>query len=233
MIVEIFNALLYQPMLNALILIYIGVGSFGLAVIILTLFIKALTHSMNKKAIESQKKIAELQPKIKELQEKYKDDKERMSIEMLSLWKLHKFNPFAGILPLFVQIPVVIALYWVFMNGFDLEKIKPMLYSFVTITDPINSLFLMIDLSKASIPLAFVAAIVQYYQARSMSIKNTTKKKEGEEPEVSEIIQKQMTYVVPAITLAVLWTLPSAIGLYWVTSSVITIIEQKIVMKNS
>ena len=59
------------------------------------------------------------------------------------------------------------------------------------------------------------------------------KKKEGEEPEVAEIVQKQMTYVVPAITLAVLWTLPSAIGLYWITSSVITIIEQKIVMKNS
>jgi YidC/Oxa1 family membrane protein insertase len=227
-IIEIFNALLYQPMLNTLIFLYLNIKSFGIAVIVLTVFVKILIHPLNKKAIETQKKITELQPKMKELQEKYKDDQQRLAIEVMSLYKLHKFNPFAGILLLFIQLPVIIALYWVFVNGFALDKIQPMLYSFVHLTSTIDPFFLGINLSEKNIPLAFLAAVVQYYQVKT----STPKLKEeqpGKEPEVTEIVQKQMVFFVPFITFFVLFTLPSAVGLYWITSSIVTILEQKMI----
>ncbi|MDD4409136.1 MAG: YidC/Oxa1 family membrane protein insertase [Candidatus Pacebacteria bacterium] len=233
----IFNALLYQPMLNILILLYLVIKNFGVAVIALTILVKILIHPLNKKAIESQKKITELQPKIKELQENYKDDQQRMAIELMSLYKLHKFNPFAGILLLFIQLPIIIALYWVFLNGFSMDKIQPFLYSFVNLSEAINPLFLSIDLSKASIPLAFLAAAIQYYQVKTSATTMTAKKKEdgvkkdGSDMDIAEMMQKQMTFMVPIITLVVLWTLPSAVGLYWMVSSIVTVIEQKIVMK--
>lgn len=232
MIGEIFNALLYQPMLNVLILLYIGLKNFGLAVIVLTIIVKILIHPLNKKSIEAQKKMNELQPKIKEIQEKYKDDQQRMSIEMLSLWKLHKFNPFIGIFLLFIQLPIIIALYWVFINGFHLEQIQPALYSFIELTKPIETMFFSIDLGQPNVYIAVLAAIVQYYQAKSLAIKKEKKEEDkGKDPELAEIIQKQMTFIIPIVTLGVLWFLPSAVGLYWVTSSLVTIIEQKIVMK--
>lgn len=230
----IFNALLYQPMLNVLILFYLGIKNFGVAIILLTIIVKAVIHPLNRKALESQKKMAEIQPKIKELQEKYKDDQQRMAIEVLSLYKLHKFNPFAGIGMLFIQLPIIWALFMVFTNGFNMEKIQPMLYSFVSLNSAtINAFFLTVDLSKASIPFAFLAAAVQYYQVKTSTpaVKKPENEGEKKEPEMAEIMQKQMVFIVPVITFVVLFNLPAAIGLYWMASSLITVIEQKIVYK--
>lgn len=233
---SIFNALLYQPMLNILILLYLTIKNFGVAIILLTIIVKILIHPLNKKALESQKKIAEIQPKIKELQEKYKDDQQRMAIEVLSLYKLHKFNPFAGIGMLFIQLPIIWALFMVFTNGFNIAKIQPMLYSFVSLNSAtINAFFLTVDLSKASIPFAFLAAAVQYYQVKTSipaipEVKNE-ESKEKKELGMAEVMQKQMTFLVPIITFVVLFSLPAAIGLYWIVSSLLTVVEQKIVYK--
>ncbi|MDD5098583.1 MAG: YidC/Oxa1 family membrane protein insertase, partial [Candidatus Pacebacteria bacterium] len=99
----IFNSLLYQPMLNFLVWFYVITGNFGVAVIVLTLLIKFLTNPLNEKALESQKAMAEIQPRLKEIQEKYKDDKDKQAQQMINLYKETKFNPFSGILLLFIQ----------------------------------------------------------------------------------------------------------------------------------
>lgn len=83
----IYNAILYQPMLNFLVLIYVLTGNFGIAVIVLTVLIKCLTNPLNKKAIESQKAMTEIQPKLKEIQKKYKDAPEKQAQEMIALYK--------------------------------------------------------------------------------------------------------------------------------------------------
>ncbi|MFA5080218.1 MAG: YidC/Oxa1 family membrane protein insertase [Candidatus Paceibacterota bacterium] len=229
-----FNAVLYQPMLNILVLFYLFVKDFGVAIILLTILVKVVTHPINKKAIESQKKMAEIQPKIKELQEKYKDDQQRMAIEVMSLYKLHKFNPFAGIGMLFIQIPIIWALFQVFLVGFNLEKIKLSLYSFVSISSSINPTFFGIfDLSHPSVPLTILTALTQYYQiktsspAKKVEIEGEPKK----EPEIQDIMQKQMTFLVPGITFIVLFNLPSAVALYWMVSSLLSVYEQKMIYK--
>ncbi|MCK9577926.1 YidC/Oxa1 family membrane protein insertase [bacterium] len=230
-----FHVALYQPMLNILILLYLFAKDFGLAVILLTILIKILTHPINKKAIESQKKMLEIQPKIKELQEKYKDDQQRMAIEVMSLYKLHKFNPFAGIGMLFIQLPIIWALFQVFLVGFDLEKIKASFYPFVSVASSINpNFFAIADLSHPSIPLTILTALVQYYQIKTNAPapkKELTPEGKGKEPEIQDIMQKQMTFLVPIITFVVLFNLPSAVALYWMVSSLLSVIEQKMIYK--
>lgn len=93
------------------------VGSWGLAVIVLTLLVRLLLHPLNHKQLVSMQKMQKLQPRIKMLQEKYKDDKEGLSRETMALYKENKVNPAAGCLPLLVQLPILILLFRVLMNS--------------------------------------------------------------------------------------------------------------------
>ncbi|MDI9371114.1 MAG: membrane protein insertase YidC, partial [Synergistota bacterium] len=91
-------------------------GSWGFAIIVLTLIVRLLLHPLTRKQMDSMQKMQKLQPRIKMLQEKYKDDKEALNREMMALYKENKVNPAAGCLPLLVQLPVFILLYRVLTN---------------------------------------------------------------------------------------------------------------------
>lgn len=241
-IIWFFTIILYQPMLNLLIWLYGLIGNFGIAIIILTAIIKLLLHPLNKKSIESQKNMAELQPKINELQAKYKNDKEKQASEMIKLYKEEKFNPFAGILLLFIQVPILIALYQVFQNGMDLAKIKEMLYPFINLPQAIYPYLIsfhngakvieILDLSKANIYLAVLAGIAQYFQIKTAT--PPIPKQEGPVDtmgEVTTMMQKQMVYFVPLLTFFILFRLPSALGLYWIVTAIISTFEQRRLFK--
>src|SRR3989338_5532660 len=118
---DIFKAIFYQPLLDAIVLIYkyLPGHDFGVAVIILTVLIKFILYPLSAKGIKSQKALQDLQPKIKELQEKFKDDKARQTKEVMDLYKKEKINPFSGFLLLLVQLPILFALFRVFSKGFE------------------------------------------------------------------------------------------------------------------
>src|SRR4030066_959163 len=130
--ISAFNTILYEPLLNALVLLYqyIPGKDFGIAVIALTLVIRFILYPLMVKSIRSQKVLSELQPKIKEIQEKYKNDKEKQTKEMMALYQREKINPFGGCLPLLIQLPILVALYRVFWKGLQPEAMEK-LYSFV------------------------------------------------------------------------------------------------------
>lgn len=109
-----------HPILFLLKFFYSWVGNWGVAIILLTVFIKLLLHPINKKSLDSMKAMQKLQPKLTELREKYKNDRERLNTEMMSLFKAHKVNPMGGCLPLILQMPVYIALYNVLYNAIEL-----------------------------------------------------------------------------------------------------------------
>ena len=113
---DIFKAIFYQPLLDAIVLIYkyLPGHDFGVAVIILTVLIKFILYPLSAKGIKSQKALQDLQPKIKELQERFKDDKNRQAKEVMDLYKKEKINPFSGFLLLLVQLPILFALFKVF-----------------------------------------------------------------------------------------------------------------------
>jgi len=211
-------------MINFLVWIYALTGNFGVAVIALTLLIKVLTNPLNEKALEAQKAMAEIQPRLKEIQEKHKNDQEKQAQAMIALYKETKFNPFSGIFLLFIQIPILWALFYIFKAGVVIDA--SMLYSFVSLPQNINPYFLGIDLGKPNMYLAVVAAIAQYFQAKT-SMPQVASVGKDKASQISDMMQKQMVFIVPVITLFILANLPSALSLYWVITTIFTTIQQK------
>jgi len=229
--ISFFNTILYQPLFNALIFFYnyIPLQDFGIAVILLTVIIKLIFYPLGVKAIRSQKALSDLQPKLKEIQEKYKDDKEKQGKEMMELYKKEKINPFSGCLPMLIQLPVLIALFWVFRTfegGVTAEELSN-LYSFIPTPEVVNTMFLgLIDLIKPNIVIAVLAGLGQFFQTRMTTKRTKTKGKDFQNQ-----MQKQMQYFFPIFTVIILFRLPSAIGLYWLTTTIFTIIQQYFIFR--
>jgi len=241
----LFHTLLYRPLINALILLYqfIPGNDFGIAIIILTILIRFILYPLNSKGIKSQKALNEIQPKIKEIQNKYKNDKERQVKEMMNVYKEANINPFSGFLPLLIQLPVLVALYRVLWGVKDINA--GILYNFVSYPGEINHIFLnIIDLAKAGIIetngksefllgnmiIIIGAGITQFIQLKMISTKNLIKKK-GKEHDIAEMMQKQMLYLFPFLTIFILLRLPSAIALYWFIGTIFSIIQQYFILK--
>lgn len=229
---DTFNIFLYHPLFNALIFIYnhLPGNDFGLAIIFLTIIIRFLIYPISIMAINSQKALQKLQPKLKEIQEKYKNDKEKQTRETLGLYKKEKINPFSGLFLAIVQIPILIALYKVFWNGLKPEEFVN-LYGFISNPIHINPFFLaVIDLSKPNLLFAALAGIAQFFQTRMLMPKQGGSQKNSNE--MSAIMQKQMVYFFPFLTLIILLKLPAALGLYWTVSGAFSIIQQYLAFKN-
>lgn len=230
-LINSFNILLYQPLLNLLVLLYIYIPGhdFGIAVIVLTLLIRFLFYPLGIKAIKSQKALSELQPKVKEIQERCKGDKEKQAKEIMELYRREKINPFSSFLPLLIQLPVLIALYRVFWQGLQPEQMVN-LYSFVPSLGEIDPSFLgILNLASPSLFLAVLAGISQFIQVKMTVPK--TKKSQGKQSDFSRIMQKQMQYFFPVFTVIILLRLPAAIGLYWLTTTLFTIIQQYFILR--
>jgi len=230
----LFNAILYQPLFNALVLLYIYLPGhdFGIAVIILTLVIKLIFYPLGTLAIKNQKVLTDLQPKIQEIQKKYKDDKEKQMRLTMELYQKEKINPFSGCLPLLIQLPILIALYRVFWRGLQPAEMS-FLYSFVPNPGPIKAGFLgLINLATPNIFLAILAGITQFLQVKMLTPKNQPKT-QGKNTQFSDMLQKQTLYFFPLSTVVILWWLPSAIGLYWVVTTIFSIIQQYLILRKT
>ncbi len=235
---ELLFLTIYQPVYNALVALYNILGDFGIALIVLTIIVKVLLIPLSRTQIRSQKEMQEIQPKIKELQKKYKDDKEKLSRETLALYKKHRINPAAGCLPLIVQMTLLITLYRVIMNSsYDHTiSVDPNhLYSFVAFPQTIDPLFIgIMPLAEPNILLAIITAAAQFYQMKMMQPKTSpeekpTQKRETDKsdmPDFASIMQKQMLFFVPLMTLFIGIKFPSGLLLYWFASTAFMIVQQ-------
>lgn len=243
----LFHALIYQPIYNLLIFVYNIIPDFGVAIILITVIIKLLLIPLSRKQIESQKKMQELQPKIKELQAKHKNDKEKQSRALMELYKESKSNPFSGCLPMVVQLIFLIAIYRVLFNISEAGLVVNAgdLYSFISNPGQINKVFVgMIDLSSAinfssitiaSLPhiiLVILAAGSQFIQTKMLMAKQVIKPtKQGEQPDFSQIMAKQMLFLGPLLTLFIGIKFPAGLALYWLVSTVFMIAQQRYMEK--
>lgn len=229
-LIQFFNVVLYQPLLNALILLYTYLPGqdFGVAVIVLTLIIKLILHPSSIHAIKNQKALARLQPKIKEIQKKFKNDKQASARATMELYQKEKISPFSGCLPLLLQLPILIALYQVFLKGLKPEVLTASLYSFVAPPGIIEPTFLgIVSLAQPNFILALIAGIFQFVHSKISFGKQKTKK-----GEFSAMMQTQMLYFFPIFTVFIVWKLGSIIGLYWIISTLFSIGEQFLVNKH-
>ena len=233
LLINAFNIILYQPLFNVLVLLYeyLPGHDFGVAVIVLTILIKLLFYPLGIQAIRSQRALSELQPKIKEIQEKYKTDREKQGRAMMELYQKEKINPFSGCLPLLIQLPILIALYRVFWRGFQPEQMT-YLYSFVSQPGLINPTFFgIVNLAQPSLFLAIFAGITQFIQTKMLTPKTPKSKSKDKTSQFSNMMQKQMLYFFPIFTVFILLKMPSAIGLYWIVTTIFSIIQQYFIIK--
>lgn len=239
----IFHEFIYQPIYNVLIFIYdvIPGGDFGIAIIIVTILLKSALLPLSKKQIQSQKRMQEIQPELKRIQEKYKNDKEAQTKEVMKFYKNNKVNPFSGCFPILAQIVFLIAIYRVIINisGAGLVVNEADLYSFIKNPGEINKTFLgIVDLLKPSIPIAVLAAGAQFWQTKMMMAKKKRKKGEIEkvetkntEPDFSEIMNKQMMILGPALTLFIGIKFAAGLSIYWLVSTLFSVFQQIYIFK--
>ena len=229
-----FQTYLYQPLLNSLVFFYHLFGdSFGLAVVGLTVAIRAILVPLTIPSIKSQKKMTELQPKLTELKKKHKDKLELQKAQ-LELYKAHGVNPGAGCLPQIAQIVVLIALYQVFNNLLNGGKIDggeaKMQFLGMNLAKPDQFYILPIlaGLSQLVYSLMLRPGTEHPHPTEKLVTK-TDKKEEKGEMEMAQEIQNQMLFMMPIMTVIIALKFPSGLALYWVVTTVFSLIQQWVI----
>lgn len=196
------------------------VPNFGIAIIILTVLVKALLFPLTHKSYESTAKMQELSPKMQEVREKYKDNPQKMNAEMANMYKKEGVNPLGGCLPLMLQLPFFIAMFGLFNNHFDLRgatfipgwiddlSAPESILNFGDFTLPLlgwNDLRLL--------PILFVGT--QLITSKIM-----------QNPGASTQQMRMITYMLPIVFFFVLYNMPSGLLVYWIVTNVLTAAQQ-------
>lgn len=234
----IFNTFFYNPLYNALVGIIdlVPHQDAGVGVVLLTILVSLLLFGVSKKAIRTQIKLKEIEPEIKRIKENFKDKKEEQARLMIDLYKKHEINPFSLIFFVLIQIPILIALYYIFWKG-GLPMIKTdILYSFVPVPQNVSMNFLgILDITQKSIVLAVISGITQFIQAYVATPSIKTPEKDVKDRTFGDDFQKsmhmQMKYVFPVVIGVIGATLPAALPLYWSTRNIFMTVQEIFVKK--
>lgn len=227
---EIISTLLYEPLYNALMFFVWLVPGHGVgwAIIILTIIIRLILLPSTNKALKKQVHMRSLQPQIEAIKEKYKDKKEEQAKALMDFYREHKVYSLGSCLPMLVQLPVLFVLYYVFRVGLDKSRFD-LLYSFMPHPDTLNTYFFGINLATPE-PwiLPILAGILLYIQLRqTQGLTGGGKKaQKGQQEDISQMMSKQMTIFMPLMTVFVARSLPAALGIYWVVTTLFGIVQQ-------
>lgn len=226
MISSFFYHVFYQPLVNvlAVVLNIIPGYDLGVAIIVMTILVRAVLTPFTHKALFTQQKVRELEPHIAKIKEDFKDKKEEQARKIMDLYRQHGIDPFSGFLMLFIQLPLLIALYWVFSKNFD--EISGDLYSFVSLPQAVNTTFLGIfDLTQRSVIFAFAAGLTQYVQGW-LAAPPKTKQTGPQEPSMATMMQTQMRFVFPVMIVVIGFQFSAALSLYWTVMNIFAIIHE-------
>ncbi|MBI2618026.1 membrane protein insertase YidC [Candidatus Kaiserbacteria bacterium] len=223
----LFSSIIYNPLYNSLIFLinHVPYADVGIAVILLTLGVKFILLPLAHTAIRSQIMMNAIKSDLEAIREKYKNDKQKQARETMALYKEKGVNPFAMILPLLIQIPIILGLYFVFFRGGLPSVNTDLLYSFIPLPENVNMQFIgLIDMGGKSIALALFAGITQYIHAKISFPKLEAKTKEPSfKDDLARSMHLQMRYVLPIIVGVIAYTISAAVALYWTTSNVFAI----------
>ena len=234
----IFNEVFFRPLLNALVFLtgVLPSHDLGFAVIILTILVRFVLFPFTHHSIKAQTKMRSLEPEIARIRDEHKNNQEEQARRTMALYKEHGVNPFSGCLMLIIQLPLLIALYQVFLVGVgDMNKY---LYPFVSLPSSLDTIFLgVINLTEASIFLAALSGLTQFIQMKlavpTLVAKLALPASTQQKPDISRMMTAQMTYVMPGIIFVIGIQFPAAVSLYWTTMNLFAIVHEMIVRKKA
>ncbi|AUD58473.1 membrane protein insertase YidC [Shewanella sp. Pdp11] len=182
------------------------VGNWGVAIILITLTVRGLLFPLTKAQYTSMAKMRNLQPKLTDLKERFGDDRQKMGQAMMELYKKEKVNPMGGCLPIILQMPIFIALYWVLLESFELRHAPFMLWIHdLSVQDPYYILPLLMGVSMF---------VMQKMQPIA--------------PTMDPMQVKMMQWMPVIFTVFFLW-FPAGLVLYWLVGNIVAITQQKII----
>jgi YidC/Oxa1 family membrane protein insertase len=195
-----------KPLFWVLKFIHNLVGNWGLAIIGLTLCVKLLFFKLSATSYKSMAKMRKLAPKMAEMKERYGDDRQKFSQEMMKMYKTEKVNPFGGCLPLLIQMPVFLALYYVLMESVELRH------------SPFFGWIMDLSVKDPYFVLPIIYGITMYFMQKL-------------NPQPTDPMQARIMQMLPFLfTFMFLW-FPAGLVLYWVTNNTLSIAQQYIITK--
>jgi YidC/Oxa1 family membrane protein insertase len=211
-----------------LILFYNITPNYGVAIILLTLFIKLLFFPLTKKGSEATLRMQALAPKIKEIQDKYKNNPQKQQIEMGNFYKQEGYNPISGCLPMLLQIPIFLAMYNLFNNHFDLRGA-----AFIPGWIPDLSVpeYIWNFPGGFSLPFLHWTALraLPFIYVGSQLIYGKVTQTPGQQANSGQM--KMMLYIMPIAFFFILYDVPSGLLIYWIFSNILTLVQQLIINK--
>ena len=222
-----FSSFIYNPLYNSLVFLinHAPYADVGIAIILLTCAVKLVLLPLAHTAVRSQIMMNAIKGDLDAIREKYKNDKQKQAQHTMALYKEKNINPFAMILPLLIQIPIIFGLYWVFFRG-GLPNINTdLLYGFIPLPESVNMQFIgLIDMGGKSVALALFAGITQYIQAKLAFPKLEARAEQSSfKDDLARSMHLQMRYVLPIIVGVIAYTISAAVALYWTTSNIFAI----------
>ena len=182
------------------------VGNWGFAIILLTILVKALFYKLSEKSYKSMARMRMVAPRLKVLKERYGDDRQKMNQAMMDLYKTEKINPLGGCLPMLVQMPVFIALYWALLESVELRQAPFILW--------INDLSVM----DPYYVLPVIMGISMFIQQKL-------------NPAPPDPVQAKVMMALPLVFTVFFAFFPSGLVLYWVANNILTIAQQYVITK--
>ena len=197
--------------------IYGVVGNYGVAIIIVTILMRIIVFPLTLKQEKSMKKMRELQPELEKIKEKYKDNPQEYQQKTAELYRESGVNPFGGCLPLLIQMPVFVALYWAFIGNTIPADAK---FLWFTLKQP-DRLFMMGNFAFNLLPILNVG--VTYIQQKIMASATS-----GQE---SNQQMQTMLYMMPIMMLFIFYNMPSGVTLYYLVSGALSLVQQYFILK--
>ena len=238
MVSFLFNTFIYNPLYNGIVFLLGALPGIdlGVAVILFTILVRLVLFPLSRKAVEAQLALKKLEPLLTEIKEKHKNNKEEQARRTMALYREYHINPFSSILLVLAQIPIIFALYFIFLRSGFPDIRTDILYSFVSVPEHINTLFLgLIEMGEQNIILSVLAGATQFLQAYLMMPlqHKDTKKPATFATDLARGMQMQMRYVLPVIVAFISYSLSSVIALYWTTSNLFTIGQEIVVRRRA
>ena len=197
--------------------IYGVVGNYGIAIIIVTVLMRIIIFPLTLKQEKSMKKMRELQPELEKIKEKYKDNPQEYQQKTAELYRESGLNPLGGCLPLLIQMPVFVALYWAFSGNAIPADAK---FLWFTLKQP-DRLFMIGNFAFNLLPILNVG--VTYIQQKIM-----TSATSGQE---SSQQMQTMLYMMPLMMLFIFYKMPSGVTLYYLVSGALSLVQQYFILK--
>lgn len=238
---QLWNGVFYRPIYNGLIFLtkILPGHDLGLAIILLTMIIRTILVAPAHKAMKEQRKMQDLQPRLNKIKEDYKGDQQKIASETMALWKEAKVSPFGSCLPILLQFPFLIAVFWVIRSGLnpDQSHLLYTTYGNFGLQDIHVNFLGILDLTKVNFyVLPLIVGGLQFLQMKLSLAKKSKKapthnKDEKKQKNEMEMASSMMVYMMPVMIAVFTASVPAGVGLYWGTSTIFGIVQQIFVNK--